>query len=217
MKRNNRKEEGGIAVSVLLALGVFLVLLIGLRWNVFLCMGLAAASYAGFVLVLRPSGDDGRAQTEQNGEGETPLERLEEAGADYRRLKKAAEQIHDAQLRGDALKLAGTANSILQYLRENPDKIPSARRYIDYYQETASNILERYVELQGSGLQTKETQALARKTKEAVQTLRQAFAVQLERLMQNKLIDMETDLTVLKQMLRTEGYIDPMERKQEGE
>ena len=45
--------------------------------------------------------------------------------------------------------------------------------------------------------------------------LKDAFALQFEKLMQNELMDMDADLNLLKQTLRAEGYeIKDRERKE---
>src|SRR5699024_10314123 len=161
------------------------------------------ASYPGFLLVLRPVKKIGRMEVEKIGNGEVLHERLLEAGTDYRRMQKAAGKILDPVLKQDAQTLLTTAGSILKFRTDNPKKIPSARRYIDYYQETAANVLENYVELQDSRLATKEAQRILQNTKEAVATLKEAFQMQFEKLLQNELMDMEADLNLLKQTLRS--------------
>lgn len=217
MKRN-WKEIISIAASAGSSLAVFLVLFAGLGWDLLLCMGLAAASYPGFLLVLRPVKKIGRMEVEKIGNGEVLHERLQEAGTDYRRMQKAADKILDDSLKRDARELLVTAGSILKFLTDNPKKIPAARRYIDYYQETAANVLENYVELQDSRLATREAQRIFQNTKEAVATLKEAFQMQFEKLLQNELMDMEADLNLLKQTLHSEGYIETdKQRKQENE
>ena len=212
------KEIVSIAVSAILALVLFAALLVGLGWNMLLCMGLSLVSYAGFLLVLRPVRRIGRIDIEKLGNGEVLHERLQEAGTDYRRMQKAADKILDDSLKRDARELLVTAGSILKFLTDNPKKIPAARRYIDYYQETAANVLENYVELQDSRLATREAQRIFQNTKEAVATLKEAFQMQFEKLLQNELMDMEADLNLLKQTLHSEGYIETdKQRKQENE
>ena len=182
-----------------------------------MCMGLAVASYAGFTLLLRPVKKIGRIDVEKIGNGEILHERLAEAGSDYRRMQKAAGRIQEEKLRKAAAELVETAGNILKYLTDNPEKIPSARRYIDYYQETAANVLENYVELQDSRIATSEAEKIFQNTDEAVATLKDAFQMQFGKLMQNELMDMEADLNLLKQTLRSEGYTqESKKRKQES-
>lgn len=200
------KEIVSIAVSAILALVLFAALLVGLGWNMLLCMGLSLVSYAGFLLVLRPVRRIGRIDIEKLGNGEVLHERLQEAGRDYRRMREAADRIQAPGLRQSASELIDIAGNILKFLTDNPKKIPSARRYIDYYQETAANVLENYVELQDTRLLTDESEKIFQNTAEAVLTLKDAFRMQFQKLMQNELMDMEADLNLLKQTLRSEGY-----------
>ena len=200
------KEIVSIAVSAILALVLFAALLVGLGWNMLLCMGLSLVSYAGFLLVLRPVRRIGRIDIEKLGNGEVLHERLQEAGRDYRRMREAADRIQAPGLRQSASELIDIAGNILKFLTDNPRKIPSARRYIDYYQETAANVLENYVELQDTRLLTDESEKIFQNTAEAVLTLKDAFRMQFQKLMQNELMDMEADLNLLKQTLRSEGY-----------
>ena len=85
--------------------------------------------------------------------------------------------------------LLRTAESILKYLEENPQKVTAARRYIDYYQETAANVLENYTELQKTGLNTAEVRRLKKSTEETVEVLQEAFSLQFEKLMQDELME----------------------------
>ena len=79
-------------------------------------------------------------------------------------------------------------------------------------------VQENMVELQDSRLATKEAQRILQNTKEAVATLKEAFQMQFEKLLQNELMDMEADLNLLKLTLRSEGYIETgKQRKQETE
>lgn len=200
------KEIVSIAVSAILALLLFAALLVGLGWNILLCMGLSIVSYAGSLLVLRPVRRIGRIDIEKLGNGEVLHERLQEAGRDYRRMREAADRIQAPGLRQSASELIDIAGNILKFLTDNPRKIPSARRYIDYYQETAANVLENYVELQDTRLLTDESEKIFQNTAEAVLTLKDAFRMQFQKLMQNELMDMEADLNLLRQTLRSEGY-----------
>ena len=89
---------------------------------------------------------------------------------------------------------------------EQPGKIMEARRYIDYYQDTASSLLEKYVKLQETGLGSGEAERLKVQTTQALLTLNRAFEGQFEKLMGNELMDMEAEIRLLKQTMEMEGY-----------
>lgn len=204
-----------IIISFAAALGLFLILFLALDWNFLLSMILAAALYAALAMLLQPEKKIGKIRISSLKNGEMLREKLGEAGEDYDRLCRAVDRIADPSLRSAGQELERIAGNIRDYLVQNPKKIPAARRYIDYYQETAANILEHYVQLQDTQLSTVETRELAKKTSETVSVLKDAFALQFEKLMQNELMDMDADLNLLKQTLRAEGYeIKDRERKE---
>lgn len=204
-----------IIISFAAALGLFLILFLALDWNFLLSMILAAALYAALAMLLQPEKKIGKIRISSLKNGEMLHEKLGEAGEDYDRLCRAVDRIADPSLRSAGQELERIAGNIRDYLVQNPKKIPAARRYIDYYQETAANILEHYVQLQDTQLSTVETRELAKKTSGTVSVLKDAFALQFEKLMQNELIDMDADLNLLKQTLRAEGYeIKDRERKE---
>ena len=66
-----------------------------------------------------------------------------------------------------------------------------------------------------TGLSTVETEKIIRSTRESISTRKAAFDLQFEKLMQNELIDMEADLKLLKNTLKSEGYREPEKKGQE--
>ena len=205
MKPHNRKETLSIVLSVILALALFLVLLLIFRWDLILCIALAAAAYIALSLIFKPVKRIGKIEVDTLSNGEFLNERLAEAGSDYNRMQRAVRQIHEQPLLRECQDLIGRAGSILKYLTDNPEKIPAARRYIDYYQETAANVLEHYAELKNTGLSTVETKKVLNSTRESILTLKAAFDLQFEKLMQDELMDLETDLKLLQENLKLES------------
>lgn len=215
MKHGKWKEIFSIIASVLIALLLFLLLFLRFHWNLILCMVLGAVMYLACSMLLRPVEKIGKIEVDSLNNGEFLSERLSEAASDYERMKKAATQIREQPLRAECSDLVNLAGNILKYLTDNPEKITAARRYIDYYQETAANVLGHYIELKKTGLSTSETEKILRRTQESVATLKAAFNMQFEKLMQNELLDMEADLKLLKQTLRSEGYREPEKKGHE--
>ena len=177
--------------------------------------GPGSVMYLACSMLLRPVEKIGKIEVDSLNNGEFLSERLSEAASDYERMKKAAAQIREQPLRAECSDLVNLAGNILKYLTDNPEKITAARRYIDYYQETAANVLGHYIELKKTGLSTSETEKILQRTQESVATLKAAFNMQFEKLMQNELLDMEADLKLLKQTLRSEGYREPEKKGHE--
>ena len=200
------KEIRAIGVSLAAALAFFGLAFWGLRLSWLLSLILAALLYGGLLLLTKPRRRIGGIDVEEIPGGEELEEKLSQAREDFKRIGEAMEEIEDEELFADSRKLYQKAGNILKFLEENPEKITEARRFIDYYQETASSLLEKYVRLQESGLGSKDAVRLKSQTRQALLTLNRAFEGQFEKLMRNELMDMEADLRLLKQTMKMEGY-----------
>ena len=80
-----------------------------------------------------------------------------------------------------------------------------ARRFIDYYQDRASSLLLKYIELQETRLDTKEVNSLKVNIKNAMGTLNIAFDKQFQKIMSNELLDVDAEIKLIEQAMKTEG------------
>ncbi len=206
MKRFKEKLAGRVAASAAAAFFVFLLLLVVLELSLPACLIIGGLVYPVMLLVLKPVKKIGKTEISFLEDGDLLHQKLKEAEEDYKRLCRAVDGIEEPKLREKGRKLIRVAGNILQYLTDNPKKIESAYRYIDYYQETAANILEHYIKLQEADLETEGAAELARKTGEGMTVMCHGFEKQYEKLMQNEMLSMEVDLDLLKQALISEGF-----------
>ena len=135
---------------------------------------------------------------------EDPGARLKEAREDLEAISRSMEQIEDREIKEGSMRLHRTAAGILAYLEKHPDRIDMARRFIDYYQDTASSLLARYVELQNSGLDTPEIQKLKEDVKKATAALNKAFEQQFARIMSSEILDMDVEIRTIESMMKME-------------
>lgn len=201
-----KKSETYIWISLFLAAAFFFITWLLLQWNFAVSALLSAGIYVAMTMLIKPVRKIGNVNLEIMPEGEAQGRKLEEAREDFESIRVSMDSIEDPELKKESERLHRTAGTILAYLEENPQKILQARRFIDYYQDTASALLKKYVKLQEKGLRTREAMALMTQTRQAMETLNRAFEKQLEKLMQNELFDMEADIRLLKQTMKMEGY-----------
>ena len=185
--------------------GMFLVAFLGLGWDFIVSALLAAGLFEGLYLVTKPKKITGKIPLDMRPDGAYLKKRLEEAREDFESIRSSMEKIQDRGMREESGKLYNTSSKILAYLEKNPDKISMAGRFIDYYQDTASSLLRKYVELQDSGLDTLEVRNLKEKTKKAMTMLDQAFDQQFQRMMGNELMDMDVEIQMIEDMMKMEG------------
>ena len=201
-----KKEICVIALSFVCDLFFFYFLFGVLRWNFLFSAVLAVLLYMALTLLLKPVRKIGKVKVETLRDGEHLREKLEEARADLKSIERSMTKIRDLELKEESERLHRTAGNILKYLEENPGKIPQARQFIDYYQDAASQLLEKYVDLQNTDLNTEDTRRLKVQTEEAIRTLNEAFENQFQKLMSEELLDMEAELQLLRQTMKMEGH-----------
>ena len=192
-------------MSVTAAAAAFLVLFVMLRWNPVVCALRCVGVYFGVFFISKPVRRIAGIDVEKMPGGEEMQELLDEAQRDLRSIKRSAAEIDDDAVRAEAEALSNTGSRIIEYLNENPDKIKLARRFLTYYLDTASRLLERYVDFSDTGLKSGEVSDILQKTAESLPLLNRAFEKQFTNLMEGELLDVETDIELLKTTLEMEG------------
>jgi 5-bromo-4-chloroindolyl phosphate hydrolysis protein len=194
-------------LSAVFAAALFLVLYFALKWNFFISAGLAVGIFFAVSFLLRPREKIGKLYVDSLENGEELRALLEEAKGHLRSISACAAQIREPDVYESAGKLYETGENILKYLESNPDKIPIAKRFINYHLETADNLLKKYVAFKSTNLETEDMKRLFELTAHALVTLRDAFEKQFERLMRNDIMDVEADIKVIETLFRTEGIL----------
>ena len=129
---------------------VFLVLALGLRWNFLFSAALGVGSIWG-VVPADPQADPLTLYFAQRPDGGEMQALMEEAERDLKAIRSAAGRITDVRTHEDALALTETGDRLYRYLREHPEKISSANRFLTYYLDTVGRILGQYVKFQDAG------------------------------------------------------------------
>ncbi len=205
--KNDLKQTAAAIFSAAAAGGVFIFLLFVLEWFIAVDLALAAGTYAGLYLLTKPKHFIGNTEIEFITGGEELEKKLLEAKEDFNSISKSIGKIDDLQVRNEAEKLTEISAEIIKYLENNPMKIRQARQFIDYYQESASKILSKYIELQNVSIETSEIIKLKKDTRNALATLNTAFNGQFEKLMRGELIDMQAEFALLEQTVKTESNL----------
>lgn len=199
------KEMVTALISALISCAVFLLLFLAAGWNLAAAALLCILLYFGLGLILKPRKKIGGIDVEKIQGGEELQKLLEEARKDLKQISRAAREITNIKAKEDAEALEVGGRRILSYLEENPEKISMARRFFTYYLDTAAGLLERYTQLQETGLRTPEVTEALRKTAGTFPVLNEVFEKQFTRLMEGELMDVEAEISLLENTLKMEG------------
>ena len=199
------KEMVTALISALISCAVFLLLFLAAGWNLAAAALLCILLYFGLGLILKPRKKIGGIDVEKIQGGEELQKLLEEARKDLKQISMAAREITNIKAKEDAEALEAGGRRILSYLEENPEKISMARRFFTYYLDTAAGLLERYTQLQETGLRTPEVTEALRKTAGTFPVLNEVFEKQFTRLMEGELMDVDAEISLLENTLKMEG------------
>ena len=166
---------------------------------------LAVLLYFGLGLLLKPRKKLGGIDIEKIQGGEELQRLLDEAKKDMKQIGKAAREITNIKAREDAEALEACGKRILVYLQENPEKIAMARRFFTYYLDTAAGLLERYIQMQETGLRTPEISEAMMKTAQTLPVLNEVFDKQFTKFMEGELMDVDAEISLLENTLKMEG------------
>ena len=81
--------------------------------------------------------------------------------------------------------------------KQNPDKLPQMRKFMDYYLPTALKLLKTYAELDAQGVEGENIRESKQRIEQVMDTLVTAFEAQLDRLFEDDALDVSTDIDVM--------------------
>ena len=120
-------------------------------------------------------------------------------------LKALSPRLSDGSVRARFDAIVAAAGSILEDLRKNPKDIRAARQFLTYYLETTIKIVTRYADLAEKKLDSADIQESLRKVEAMLDMIRAAFEKQHARLLEDDVMDLDAEMSLLQQTIQMEG------------
>lgn len=202
-QRKSRRGRTTVLGGVLGAVA-FLAFLFLLQAGLFLSLLAAAGGFVAGLLLA----NDPRSLRSFSGEPaaknlDAALAAAEEKLEEFESLIGA---IESESVRRKARQIADLERKILEDIEADPKDFGPARGFLSYYQEAAVNILRKYQQILERGASSSEVRASVSKVEPILETIRAAFEKQLARLLENDVLDLDTEITVLEETLKMEGW-----------
>lgn len=124
------------------------------------------------------------------------------------KIYEVVEKANDDEIKEQATKLYERGIQILDYLKKHPDKMAKSSRFLNYYLETASKICEKYLDFSRNKVKNEEIDDVIESTKRAMILLEKAFDNEFLKLMEEDILDIETDVKVLENSMKWDNYMD---------
>jgi 5-bromo-4-chloroindolyl phosphate hydrolysis protein len=191
-------------VSGVVAAAAYLILLfaVGSGLILSLCIGLAAYFVLAF-LIFRP-----KKVVVMAAEGVTQDDLstvLSEGEAKVQSIKAAADKITDGDIQKKVRDIAAIADSVFGDIKKDPKNVRQARKFISYYMDTTEYIVQRYIEVQANSDYIQNRDEMTEKIKNALNDLSELFKKLKSKLMEDDLFDLDTEIKLLEQTIKSEG------------
>lgn len=197
-------EQKQFLYSVLLSAVLFLATFFLLQWNVLVSIALSIGLYFGLFNFLKPTTRIGGVDLSSLPQGEEWKAVMTEANIDLQQIFDCSQKAKHDSIREKSGKLHNLGVEILEYIQEDPKKIPLARRFLSYYLDTAANITTKYMEFSKKNVDLEALTPIYQKTDHALDILQQTFEKQFVKLMEHDILDIETDISVLESSIKWE-------------
>ncbi len=139
-------------------------------------------------------------------------EAFEKAMDDFNVIQTELPNIKDEEIKKQLTSLQHTSRNMLTYLEKHPEKLPLARRFIDYYQDRTVDLVRKYHDFEATGLDTPDVRAAIDRIRGGLASFRYAYDDQFSKLLSDQIVDLDAELKVAEQMMNSDG-IEKTERE----
>ena len=132
-------------------------------------------------------------------------EMFAKATADYEYIASIIHNIKNEEIVSLTKELQQTATYIFDYLDDNPERMPIAKEFVNYYQDRTAQLLRQYSALKGTGA---NSEALAKLERDMIITFRgftDAYDKQFDKVIDADIMDMDAEMKVARQIMSESG------------
>ncbi len=187
--------------------------LAGLAGSAAVSAAAAVVAYytAGFILSKRPAKAEPAPEPVKKEEPALSPE-VQAIIDDGKRAMKEMGRLYSSIKNNDVRKrineLMRVSDKIVQDAVDDPSDVPQIRKFLDYYLPTTIKLLNAYDRMSDQGIEGSNLSKSMSSIEDMLDTAIDAFKKQLDSLFANQALDIETDISVMNQMLAREGLSD---------
>ena len=157
-----------------------------------------------------------KAEKKQEQTGSAELDKmLRDGRLAIAEMKRLDDNIADPGVSADIVRLSQVSEKIFQAVRDDPEKLPQIRQFMNYYLPTTLKLLNTYDRMSGAGVSGENIDGTKTKVEDMLKTIVRAFEKQLDALYGSDALDISTDIQVMETLLAREGLTEP-EMKADG-
>ncbi len=183
--------------------------------NILMSLGLSAGVYGVARLIFRPKllELEAPAETPQlppeqpEGSGNPELDAfLLEGERGVAEMNRLNDNIPDERLSERIFKLTELTGKICAQVQANPQKLPRAKRFVNYYLPTTIKMLNTYDRMGQQGVDGDNISSSMRKIEDILDSIVAAYEKMLDSMFTEEAMDVSADISVMETMLEREGF-----------
>ncbi len=129
-------------------------------------------------------------------------------------IQLLAQALAKGDVRSCLERLAVLTDKIVEDVKKDPKDASAAGKFLDYYGDTVIKIATLHRDLSSHGLSSSTIAESQQRVQGHLHTLIKAFEVQLVKLQEDNLLDLDTELKVLERTMAMEGLGEMIEQEQ---
>ncbi len=122
-----------------------------------------------------------------------------------RRIRRDNDRIADEVMSRKIDRIELLTGEIFRYLSKHPEREGELRSFMDYYLPQTLKILETYAQLEEQGVETENIRRAKKEISGMLDQLTESYERQLDKLFDTDVLDISSDIEVMRQMLRNDG------------
>lgn len=131
---------------------------------------------------------------------------------EYERILKELRDLNDLipgeEMSAKISRLEELTDKIFKIAKEEPKKLGSMRKFMDYYLPTSLNLLHRYEKLDAQGVEGTNISESKRKIEDTMDMMVTAFEKQLDKMFLSESIDISADIAAMQNLMRADGLVE---------
>ena len=141
--------------------------------------------------------------------GGAELKQIIDEGKRYiRTIKEANDALPEVEISERLDQLEVITTKIFDYVEQHPAKLPQIRKFMSYYMPITLKLVKAYQKFDEHGTNVSEVESTKLEIKGSLETINKAYQNLLNKLMQDDILDVSSDISALETILAQEGLTD---------
>ncbi len=122
-----------------------------------------------------------------------------------RNIRSQTRLVPDNEVAAKIQDICKTGLEIFDYLQKNPDDLTKAKQFINYYLDATEKIVTQYIEFINRKEKSGEIEQAIANVEGVLDSIKNTYSKQLHNLLEDDLLDLNTEIKVLEKTIKLEG------------